>query len=674
MAEHHPLQYWLESLNLPQYYLNFSQHGILTKSECCALDEQRLTDIGITMPGHQRRILSHLHTWPESITPILPPKKKSARDSFLLKDNFQAPTEASQNQSILITTKDGALLYAEESNRVKTSPKPVPRPRSNKPKSPVPPNEDKPKPAPRPTPAPRKQSFPQGFTESLQENNVEQNQTKTQTESVNSTSKKDESSVYEFEDDVNIETPIYELEPEVDLNSTYSKVNKSQETYAVVNKSKDARFSPISTTNYENCRSNGESDNIGNSSVSTIHVPLDGACVGETATEDDEIAVADDIYENLEGRNDITGQSCGITNLKSSAQLSVESSCSKSSASASPSSKRRDYVNVDLDAVSKAFKTSDTQRVNENETDIKSVTDNTKHNAKDEKSDKVKENIEQIQAHPEADDCIYEPIWGDNKPEVKGGPSVRSSNLMIFSPLDRSNSPDSSSRLSTLFNMPPPGFPPPPLPPGKTSREDLSDFDPLAVPVIPPRPANYHLPRFKAYENVSFHSSGGSTTLPGLDQNMEPDRLNTPNSLGYEDAAMSATTDPFSNVDPFGEFTPDDSGFSPGTLPPMCYPGGPEGTFINPQTGSSFGISRQSDAIYEVAEEPFDPFGLNSGEANGKPGETDLTRSISSGSGNSGLRLSEVPPAPKWPHTIPEGRWMQKNDERVYSLANDISK
>lgn len=51
MAEHHSLQYWLESINLPQYYLGFVQHGVYTLERCENLDEETLSEIGVSLEG-----------------------------------------------------------------------------------------------------------------------------------------------------------------------------------------------------------------------------------------------------------------------------------------------------------------------------------------------------------------------------------------------------------------------------------------------------------------------------------------------------------------------------------------------------------------------------------------------------------------------------------------------
>ena len=51
---------WLEALHLEQYLEKILDAGILSLEDCENFDEELLTNIGVTLPGHKRRILSHL--------------------------------------------------------------------------------------------------------------------------------------------------------------------------------------------------------------------------------------------------------------------------------------------------------------------------------------------------------------------------------------------------------------------------------------------------------------------------------------------------------------------------------------------------------------------------------------------------------------------------------------
>ena len=51
---------WLDSLSLPQYYTLFVTKGYDSLDRCTALTSADLKVIGITLPGHQKRILSNL--------------------------------------------------------------------------------------------------------------------------------------------------------------------------------------------------------------------------------------------------------------------------------------------------------------------------------------------------------------------------------------------------------------------------------------------------------------------------------------------------------------------------------------------------------------------------------------------------------------------------------------
>lgn len=653
MAEHHPLQHWLESIELPNYYLNFTQHNIITRDDCKALNAEKLTEIGITLSGHQRRILSHLpddKTWPDNIFPILPPKTKSVRDSYLFQDGYANTAHLSADGS---------------AEKERLTPKPVPRPRSNR--SPVPSFDDKPKAAPRPKPAPRKNISPQNHKAKPLDSQTDSKSPLTVTS--NNISGNTHSDRVANELDKTVVSKTLDLTvPTLDFLPT-----------SATDKESHGASSPVtlelgSSSNVDHFDKTNDSLHSG-TVVNTF--TLEGVCDDETCTEaspdkagtnDNE---CDDIYINVETRKTVTaGQDETATNASPKVQKDA-------------AAKTSSYVNVApfLKSVKDSVGQLESEKLLTGSTS--SVTEHDTPDVKQRPEHSVKDNEDREEAEETQSD-IYEPIWGDKQNEGSSKETaVRTSNLILFSPFcDKKSSNLPRNRLSTFgtrtsvaFNLPPPEYSPPPLPGNPESsqidtKDLLLDFDPLAIPAVPPRPQNYRPPNFNVYQNVSFYNSGGSVTLPGTDQDMEPVTLCSPDPIGYDDAAISCTSDPFNKVDPFGEFKPDESDFSPDSFPPTsCRSETFDNTFINPETGSAFGNPRTSD-IYEVTEEPFDPFGLNA-----KPGDTFLTRSESSGSGSSIYRLSEVPPAPKWPHNVPQGNWFQSsNTSSVYSLAIETRK
>ena len=188
MATKFSLTFWLKSLELEQYIETFQNHQITTQQQCLNLDEETLSDIGVSAVGHRRRILNHLpkdyfddssskqdrfvaFQNPLSFQPALPKKEKNPRDSFLFREEepvyqndstIQQPTYG--NDAAVIDTlkkKEPQCVNSDKlKNTPKPAPRPVPRPRRTKMK-----NEDsdgniKPEPVKRPTPAPRSSNTP----------------------------------------------------------------------------------------------------------------------------------------------------------------------------------------------------------------------------------------------------------------------------------------------------------------------------------------------------------------------------------------------------------------------------------------------------------------------------------------------------------------------------------
>ena len=660
MAEHHSLLYWLESINLAQYCNDFIQNGLTNREQFAGLDEQTLTNIGITLPGHQRRILTHLpneSNWIENekTLPNLPPKKKSVRDSFLYQDHKPPDSLSLQKNSGNSDQNTGV-------DPVKVSPRPVPKPRHKStnlkssdltPNEAPLPNEDKPKPTKRPTPAPRKL--------------------------------------------VSSKAP---KQPENSHPDVHEHMASPEETF----KSKDNHldFENLTFGSKDMQAQSGIKDGSQNVLNLSNSVKLKDVCVGETSTDDSSFSglFSFPVKENIDKETkDVKGHgdsndleeedlyinidSSGESVLKDLPARGQEREIAEASLGACCETTEK-YENAEFDPFSKTYqvKVEDSWHVS----DFTDVTKDTKHKVPEPLSRSSPELCKAGDADMAGgNDGIYEPIWeGEDKKKetVKPSNNHRASSLIQFSPLVTEDSssvitrpkdkPGIASqnkislyvRDSASFDMPPPQFAPPPLPSNMANMKDMiGDFDPLTnaagpdMPPVPPRPSNYTPPKvFKLYENVQFPMGAESATLPGHNSDMEPDALAFPPALmSYQDARTSSADDPFKYEDPFGQFKPDCDGFEPENFPPSS-------CNINDQAGA---FDDHGTAIYEAAEDPddFDPFGLKQP----KPSVTSLPRSISSSSSGSQIRLSEVPPAPKWFNASPES-------SATYSVAGNIRK
>ena len=229
----------------------------------------------------------------------------------------------------------------------------------------------------------------------------------------------------------------------------------------------------------------------------------------------------------------------------------------------------------------------------------------------------------------------------------------------------------SGNRVSASFNLPPPEFPPPPLPQSvPVDGTVLADFDPLSMPALPPRPnENSKSKTFKPYENIQLGLNSASPTMPPR-LNEEPDiyEVETLPLRPLEQSNIPDSTvnnDIFENVDPFGDFKPTDpdTDFNAEMLAsPFKTPKKQTDT-----TKSDFGqfsetsSTTTSEVVYEAVDEDFDPFGLK---------KESLSRKISDVSSGSNKGLNEVIPAPSWAQ-ITTGL---ASTERMYSFAGEIGK
>lgn len=703
------LQYWLTSINLPQYYDNFTLHGITNLEKIQQLTDGTLNDIGITLPGHQRRILTHLpdaESWHEemSAAPSLPPKKNPNRTSFLSDDwkpTDGLPVSQAEVKHDSLGSEYSTVGQVDVAKDIKdVSPRPVPRPRTNKRRSADTNQEEseekaaeRPKPAPRPTPVPRKLSSPKAENKLSSEQKVckspdldaVKESDKTEREDI----KLDEIFVNKGEPAPS-EIPFKEKLVNVTGTETseYSEVatellithQGSLKIFGVCEEetsTDDVETADTSTDDFRELYSYPDKKK----NRKTEHFRQEKSKTDNICKKDEENITEDDIYINLqddmECEND-NSQDKGAT----AKPITVAEKLTES------------YENADFDPFSKTYipkpNGEDTIYIRTNIDEIQELPEAC--------GAKIKENDDDESENLDA--AVYEPIWVD-KSDEKLIRNKRSSSLIQFSPT-RKERPDSQikpkdtrrsvsitaeqrmsaflSRDSVSFDMPPPSFAPPPLP---TSLADtIADFDPLSsvssnMPPVPPRPSNYKPPTmFKPNENVNFQPEldRGSPTLPSRHGSMEPEApINSPRPVHRADDEMIAVTDdPFKTEDPFGQFKPDVDDFDKDifeTLETLANKDkttvigpGETGTLKADQTGT---LKAGGDAVYafaEPVEDDFDPFGLNR-----EAGDVSVPRSsLLSGSSETHVRLSEVPPPPNWSEASQEVG-------RMYSLTGNLN-
>ena len=646
MATNFSLEFWLKSLELEQYIELFKLQGIKTQEQCLNLDEDKLIQLGVAAIGHQRRILNHLpkdyfaetsksnpfvafqNPLSQNFQPALPKKEKKARDSFLFRDN----RPLYENDDIKdiqgsVTKSEPAYINSDKSSSTpKPAPRPVPRPRRARMKKDNDSSESvKPEPVKRPTPAPRKSPSPTSAN--------------TPTSSISN------GASVKFDIDGACET---ETSTD-DILELYSKPIK--------NVAVDKLPSPCLNEDIQ-----GQTPEF-----DTVYVSGDEGSLNsldERLDSDKTHAFSDTKFENAK-----------FDPLSGAYSLKFPSAFSDTKSQLSHELKEP------LESKIKDFGTKETDHQYEN-----------------------KERLEQTD---EGD--IYEPIWGNKKTEKKEdsvkhklpSDSIRKSNLIDFSPFPkkaefefpRKDASPVNKRLSLLnqskdrdsgsFDLPPPEFPPPPLPQSEPVDESLlADFDPLATPVIPPRPnTGSTVKPFQPYENVHFPLNAESPTLPPQ-LNEEPDiyqgeasPVPPPRAQGVPQGA-AVSHDIFENIDPFGEFKPTDpdTDFDAEMLAsPFKSPKKPEVLKVNLSTSESntsassgpvyetakedlvYEVATGGEAVYEAVEEDFDPFGLKK--------ET-VTRKISNTSSGSNKGLNEVVPAPNWAEIT--------GMDRMYSFAEPL--
>ncbi|XP_052282240.1 arf-GAP with Rho-GAP domain, ANK repeat and PH domain-containing protein 1-like isoform X3 [Dreissena polymorpha] len=673
MSDPHPLCVWLESINLPQYVQVFTDYGCVTRKQCLSLDKETLEQIGVMLPGHQKRILNHLpsvdsDTWPSdknSVGPLLPPKTKYARDND---DEFETSGEHSNFPEVNSTSSP-----PPQASEPSLCPKPKPRPSLlPKPKSDLQsPSDESPRPLTKPRPAPRSRAS--SYVP------VKESPSKVRASSYGPPNATTDTCT--LEDNL----PVKEKElpswtyGEDDI---YSNSNLGSDLQESFNNGLEALKTEKHSLDW----------NVYSPEINIVQSPettekkmlalsLEGACVDESAD-----SMSKDLYihpNKRKNKGNDDAQTYANDNLfqdgmdLESDEIYVNLGEEKYDEYKVKTVKNKPHTlseetkltSVDeFDPLSVGFQTgSATFKTGSNSHQMTSAGSHVKSTHSSPK----------ISTQVSSDSDIYEPIWKEKGHNPNTNEHYRQSNLMQFSPFPeefsdtRTKTHDRTSlydnRNSTSFDMPPPSFAPPPLPTSTESCEnDETIHSALTQPPVPPRPPNYKAPKFQPYANVQFYNLNESYTLPGTDCNMEPDiPLNSPQYLEcYSDANVSCVADdPFSNDDPFGEFKPD---MDDDTFPNPCS--------TSDSTHFEFGktlkgksTAKKSDFMYEMAsaiQEPFDPFGLHK-----QKGGSTVARSGSSASSGSNHRLSQVVPPPSLGFTFPKDSW---DNQPSYMLAKPL--
>jgi len=91
------LRLWLESILLPQYHDVLTDSGYDTLHKCAVLTSGDLDRIGISLPGHKKRILTQLARFD------LKPECKSSESAETTRDDPLEPAETPMDNSLTVT-------------------------------------------------------------------------------------------------------------------------------------------------------------------------------------------------------------------------------------------------------------------------------------------------------------------------------------------------------------------------------------------------------------------------------------------------------------------------------------------------------------------------------------------------------------------------------------------
>ncbi|XP_053162317.1 arf-GAP with Rho-GAP domain, ANK repeat and PH domain-containing protein 1 isoform X2 [Hemicordylus capensis] len=112
-----PMAEWLRALHLDQYIENFEQNELWRVSDCQFLTDEALTQLGVLLPGHRKRILSGLlkaftEALPALEVPKLPPRRPvpMQRHIFRPRPGTAAPSPAEPDAACDPVTLPGETL------------------------------------------------------------------------------------------------------------------------------------------------------------------------------------------------------------------------------------------------------------------------------------------------------------------------------------------------------------------------------------------------------------------------------------------------------------------------------------------------------------------------------------------------------------------------------------
>lgn len=252
---------------------------------------------------------------------------------------------------------------------------------------------------------------------------------------------------------------------------------------------------------------------------------------------------------------------------------------------------------------------------------------------------------------------VYEPIWmGHNKPQINSktpdfnnafNSEVPFSPFRVSTASGKDNKIDSANFISPSnntefaqsnnFSLPPPAFPPPPLP-DTSNRDDIKEFDPFKpdspdiqrFPPVPPRP-NYpdesDLPPFpqssdktstpqKTSRPRSFSSPKSPLPhkhIPFMDDSFDlAKNVYSPNTHpSLKNVPSFVEADPFKNKDPFNDFNDECKNFNEGIEVAQ----GEGLTYVTEEPEEPEENIYMNEEEYKNStslDKSFDPFGLKS--------------------------------------------------------------
>lgn len=124
-----PMSEWLRALHLDQYIENFERSDLWCVSDCQHLTDEALTQLGVLLPGHRKRILSGLlkaftESMPAVECPELPPRRPVPMKRNIFRGHVGAAVSPAQSDlGVAAGEKWAALPEPETLNLI---PPPIP--------------------------------------------------------------------------------------------------------------------------------------------------------------------------------------------------------------------------------------------------------------------------------------------------------------------------------------------------------------------------------------------------------------------------------------------------------------------------------------------------------------------------------------------------------------------